>query len=369
MQTNVTQTRGKRRTGAWLAGELFIAGASFVVFNACEPPPGCPSGTGYAGDDLCIAAPEAGEGIQLHVGPSVYDAQSMAPFLQPPNTESVNCYFGKTPNDTEMYYFDQEIRMRPGTHHLIMTILNEDVPDGWAPCRDPFGFGGGRGGIPGSQTTVRSIPGTDQVAPENRGLMRVLPPRAQVQYQLHYYNFSNQPIMREVWVNLYKKPPSEATTPIRGVSLIGGLDLAVPPHSRGVYKYGCAVNGTGRIYDLFGHYHAHTERFSIYRVRSGQRLHVYDSFDWYHPANLTYDSVNVNQLPDRTTRAPGGYSGILDVVPGDRFEWECEINNTTDGTLRFANEALTAEMCITFGSFVPSSPTGAGLSCIGGRMQ
>lgn len=368
MFSKTEHTHGPRRAARLLKRELLIVAASFTLFNACEPPEGCPTGTGYAGDDLCIAAPEPGQGIQLHVGPSAYDAQSVAPFLQRPQTETVECYFGKSPNTEEMYYFDQEIRMRPGTHHLIMTVLNTDVPDGWGPCRD-IGIGTGSPGIPGSQTSVRSIPGTSEVAPENTLLARVLPPRAQIQYQLHYYNFSNEPILREVWVNLYKKDTSQGTQPIKGIGLIGGLDLAVPPLSRGVYRYGCAVSGTGRVYDLFGHYHAHTERFSIWRVRNGQALHVYDSFDFIHPANLTYDSVNQNFTPDRVNKWPGGYSGILDVQPGDRFEWECEINNTTNGILRFANEAYTAEMCITFGSFVPSSPTGGGLSCIGGRMR
>ncbi len=363
MVAKTESIQGRRRAARWVTRELFIVAASFTLFNACDPPNGCPKGTGYARDELCIAAPEAGKGIQLHVGPSVYDAEHVAPFLQPPNTENVQCYFGKSPNTEQMYYFDQEIRMRPGTHHLIMTILNEDVPDGWGRCRDIFGGGSGQG-IPGSQTSVRSIPGTEQVAPENAGLMRVLPPRAQIQYQLHYYNFTPQPILREVWVNLYKKEPSQATQPLKGVSMIGGLDLAVAPHSRDTYRYGCTVNGTGRVYDLFGHYHAHTERFSIWRIRNGQSLHVYDSFDWYHPANLTYDTVNQNPVPNRELRYPGGYSGTLDVQPGDRFEWECEINNTSDQTLRFANEALTAEMCITFGSFVPSTPTGSGIGCL-----
>jgi hypothetical protein len=32
------------------------------------------------------------------------------------------------------------------------------------------------------------------------------------------------------------------------------------------------------------------------------------------------------------------------------MEFECEVVNDLDITLRFANEALTAEMCILFGS-------------------
>jgi hypothetical protein len=42
----------------------------------------------------------------------------------------------------------------------------------------------------------------------------------------------------------------------------------------------------------------------------------------------------------------GGWSGILDVQPGDQFQWECHVVNQTDGTLRFTNNTYTGEMCI-----------------------
>lgn len=369
-----------RRTAAIYTGLLI--GLAFPLFAACGPPPIggtggtggapavlCPTNSGYNGDELCIPPPAPEKGIQLHVGPAIYDAAHIAPFLQQSNTESVACYFGKTPNTETMYYFNEQVRMRPGTHHLIMNVIAQDVPDGWGPCLDLFGAGAlGAGGIPGAQTASRDIPDTDQLAPENKGIARILPPKAQVQYQLHYYNFSPNPILREIWVNLYSMDPSEATQPIYTIGLIGGLDLAVPPQSHQTWAYGCNVLSSGRIYDLLGHYHAHTERFSIWRVRNGQQLSVYDSFDWYHPANFTYDSVHQNPVADRQNRIPGGYSGILDVQAGDRFEWECEINNTTSQTLHFANEAQTAEMCITFGSFVPSTKDGAGLACLAERI-
>lgn len=327
--------------------------------------PSCPTNSGYEGDDVCIPPPAPGEGIQLHVGPRTYDAAAVAPFLLAPNTENVSCYFSKTSNTAQMYYFREQIRMRPHTHHLIMTIISQDHPDGWGPCIDIFG-GGATGSIMGSQTPIRDIPDTPQTAPENVGLARVLPPHAQVQYQLHYYNFTPSPILREVWVNLYSMDPSEATQPITSAGMIGGLDLAVPPNSQQVARYGCSTNATGRIYDIFGHYHAHTERFTMWRVRGTERLNVYESFDWVHPANFTYDSVNQNPVADRVNKIAGAYSGDLDVLPGDRFEWECAINNTSSQTLRFANEVNTGEMCIAFGSFVPEGSS-SGLGCLGSR--
>jgi hypothetical protein len=45
--------------------------------------------------------------------------------------------------------------------------------------------------------------------------------------------------------------------------------------------------------------------------------------------------------------------------PGDTLEWECDVNNTSDAPLRFANEAYTAEMCLLAGAYI--YPTGGHL--------
>jgi hypothetical protein len=320
----------------------------------------CDLNSGYEGDDMCLPPPEPGKGIQLHVGPKAYDAASVAPFLLGPGQEKVECYYQRSSNTAPMYYFNQKIRLRPHTHHLIMTIMNQDIPEGWGPCQ---GIGGN--GPMGSQTAVRDIPDTADIAPENKGLARTLPANALIQHQLHYYNFGETPILREAWVNLYSMEESEATQRASTMFMIGGLDLAVPPGAKQIAKYTCTASSAGRIYDIFGHYHAHTVRFSVERVRQNERLKVYDSFDWMHPANYTYDSVHKNPVADRERRVDGAYSGILDVQPQDVFEWECEIHNTSQQVLRFANEVQTGEMCINFGSFVPTATTGrGGLGCI-----
>jgi len=40
--------------------------------------------------------------------------------------------------------------------------------------------------------------------------------------------------------------------------------------------------------------------------------------------------------------------------PGERVEWECEVDNTTNAALRFENAVYTAEMCNLFGTYAPS---------------
>jgi hypothetical protein len=219
-------------------------------------------------------------------------------------------------------------------------------------------------GIPGSQTQVRDIPGVE-IAPENANLGRTLPPNALVQFQLHYYHTQRQdaaPKLREAWVNLFYKDPAEVTGTIRGVSLIGGISMNVQPHTRQTLSYSCDVAGDARIFDLFGHFHAHTERFSAWRRRGEERELIYESYNWGEPANLVYDSVNQNPSPDATKRQDGGWTGQLHVQAGDKLEWECDINNTLDTPIRFANEAQTAEMCILFGGYVADAS--AGLTCL-----
>jgi hypothetical protein len=52
--------------------------------------------------------------------------------------------------------------------------------------------------------------------------------------------------------------------------------------------------------------------------------------------------------------------------PGDSLRWTCDVDNTTDQALYFANEAYTAEMCLLAGAYVSDT---AGLfagGCAGG---
>jgi hypothetical protein len=55
-------------------------------------------------------------------------------------------------------------------------------------------------------------------------------------------------------------------------------------------------------------------------------------------------------MPDK--RIDGAASGIVSYKSGDELRIQCDVNNTTDQPLRFANELYTGEMCILFGSSV-----------------
>jgi hypothetical protein len=140
---------------------------------------------------------------------------------------------------------------------------------------------------------------------------------------------------------------------------MGGLAMAISPGAHEVLgPYSCAVPAGGRILTLYGHYHANTTRFSAWRVRGGQRELILEDYDWHDPLALEYSSLVENLPPNPTTLVGGGWNGPLELQPGDRLEFECDVTNQTDGVLRFTNEAVSGEMCILVGDLI-----GDGISC------
>jgi len=130
--------------------------------------------------------------------------------------------------------------------------------------------------------------------------------------------------------------------------------MAVQPHTTEIIKGQAVAPQNLRAHLLFGHYHSHTVRFSAWAVRGSQRDLVYESYDYHEPPNMRYNSLVKNPIPDPVALTPGGYSGILELNAGDRFEWECEIVNNDDFVLHFQNQVLTAEMCNLFGFYSPT---------------
>src|SRR6185369_11501587 len=108
-----------------------------------------------------------------------------------------------------------------------------------------------------------------------------------------------------------------------------------------------------RILSYFGHRHVSTDRFGIWVERaSGETISAYESFDWQDMPVYQYDSISHNPMPDVDAKHDGGHSGLLELNAGDQVHFVCDITNRQEQTLRFANELLSGEMCIVFGSGV-----------------
>lgn len=322
--------------------------ASASVPCSDDPDP-CGLHSGYEGDEYCVLPPPEGEGIQIHFGPKSYtDPAEIAKYALQPG-EEFNAYgIAHVPTTEDHFYNYVQIRMRPGSHHLINTVIDGTaLPEGFGPAGSGC-QGTSVSGFPGTQNLVREMPPGGKQAPENVGLGSMLRGNSSLCLNHHAYNFNDQVQLREVWINVWFVPESEVTQRTSPVVITAGPFQPIEPHSQKVLTATATVGGTGRITNLFGHRHAWTDRFAVWH---NDDL-VYDSWDWQESAVFDYDSITTNPAPNPPAKSDGAVSGILNVVPNDTVKIECDINNTSDNTLTFRNELLTGEMCILFGSAV-----------------
>jgi hypothetical protein len=309
---------------------------------------GCPSHSGFPGDELCLPAPAPDQGFQLHYGPTDYaDPANVAPYLLSPGKETVDCDYMKTPNAKDAYVSGYRIHMRRGSHHLLANLNPAPQADGLAGCQSNDMS---PGPLAGSQTPV--VDELIDPAPENEGLAVRIPANSQAVVNLHFINTGAMPVMREAWLNYLYIDPARVKG-IRGnIFLVGGLGFHIEPGTSSTYKYSCSPDRPVRILSLAAHMHAHGTRLSAWKVSNDKTSLVYESFDWAEPALLKYDSTHANAASDRGLRIPGGASGTLRIEPGESLQWECAVDNTSNRPLTFQNEVYTGEMCILAGTDV-----------------
>jgi len=289
-----------------------------------DPASSCGLKTGYPGDELCLEPPAPGTGLQLHFGPTRYDDPAeLAAYVIQPGEESLDCLYVNTPNDEDVFYAEFHIRRRPGSHHLIVSELVQDMPDGRRSC----GFGEDTVGLVGGTTVSRDWPDPNLPVPENEGLASRLHAHAQVAMQVHFFNTGNTPLLKETWMNLIYKDPATVTTEQTTLGHYAGMAMNVAPGTTALIHGSATASQDMRIVDLYSHYHMHTQRLSAWKVTPTERTLVYQSHDWAEPGVLPYDSVHQNSPPDPATRTTGGYSGLLELHAGDKLEFECEIQN------------------------------------------
>ena len=313
--------------------------------------------TNYPGDDFCILPPDPKNGTQVHMGPASYDNPDPS-FIMQPGQEITDWYYTKAPNSEEHMFYRVNIRMRAGSHHMINRLLDDPQDDGFQPIGDlSFGNGPGSRSFQGAQRPDVDIPqGTMDIPPENQGLGAKLLKNQQFSLNLHHFNFSDHPVLREVWINVWYIDPSQVKATIESIAAFGNpLDVTIAPGEKANLEYACDITEASRIITLNGHRHAHTTRFGVWMVRGGQKIPLYDSFHYDDMPTFQYDSISKNPTADATTAVDGAFTGILNVMPGDSLHFECDINNDSANTLRFANEVETGEMCILFGSRVGPS--------------
>jgi len=326
--------------------------------------------SGFSGDEFCVLPPPADKGTQVHVGPNDY-VNVPAQFLMGPGEEKVEYFYVDAGTTEDHYYYRTNLRMRAGSHHMIIRVQSDDHVDGWSAEQDLLGtlradtatnrsFGG-------AQRPDEDRPaGTLAVPPENADMGELLQKGQQFGFNLHHFNLTQKPILREAWVNVWYKPQAEIKRQIQGISIIGNpSDLSIPAGEHRVLHYQCPVKGQVRIITLNGHRHASTSRFGVWVARAdGTSQSVYESFDYNDMPTYQFDSLSKNPVPNVDMKHDGASTGLLELNAGDTMHFVCDVTNKLDQPLKFANEVETGEMCILFGT-----RTGASLCGLVTRVQ
>jgi hypothetical protein len=300
----------------------------------------CGVDSGWPGDEFCILPPPPDMGFQVHVGPSNY-ANPEPQYVLQPGQETDEHFPAVSGNDKDIFYYWRQYRMRAGSHHLILSTAGGG------------GFGVQRR-LGGSSIAAKDNPECGIIAPENEGVGMPLGPKTALDVNLHYFNVGGTgPVLQETWVNFWYRDPAVVKEQTKEMFSMGGLAMAIQPGEHTTLgRYSCPILTPGRVMTMYGHYHANTVRFSAWRVRGGASELILEDYDWHEPLALEYSSIVTNTPPDAAAKVPGGHNGPLDLQAGDALAWECEVNNTTSGVLRFTNEAVSGEMCILVGDTI-----------------
>ena len=317
--------------------------------------------TKYTGDDACILPPPEDLGTQIHVAPASMDSPGQ--FELAPNAEVSSYYFVNASNTQARNYYRANWRMRPGGHHMLISMLDQDQADGWQGFGDMGSEFGGRGkSFGGAQRPSVDRPqGTLEIPPENVGLGQQLGAKQQFCFNVHSINTTSAPILREVWLNIWYVEDKSVTKPINTFAATGSpADMSVPANTKVTHEYKCTVPGDTRLISMYGHYHAHGRRFGVWITKpSGEKVTAYESFNWEDIPVYQFDSISMNPMPNVGSQTDGAASGVLNLAKGDEIHFQCEINNDSTRALRFADEAITGEMCIMFGAYVGANPCAA----------
>jgi hypothetical protein len=186
-----------------------------------------------------------------------------------------------------------------------------------------------------------------------------------ITFNMHHFNATEAQILKEAWTNLWWESDARIEEHgILGLELLQTVTLSVAPNTVQDLHYSWRIDQPVRLVTAFGHRHAWTTNFSSWIENSDGKLDiVYQSFNWFDEPTYRYDSMAMNPVPAADKRDDGAKSGVLMLQPGQKLHFNCHIEFTDAraesegaprpaeiGTLRFANQAFTAEMCILFGS-------------------
>lgn len=255
-----------------------------LALAACQAPATAPApATNRLLEMAALAAPPAGEGVQISVGP----------FAVPPGAEVQNNFFMKLPVDQDVMVRRIDIVYPKGSHHLnLFKSDTKNVPD---HVEDTFSAM-----YPEYDMFANSQTGDlHWELPE--GVAMRFKAKQQLLIQSHYVNTLTQATPGDqgsVKINFWFAKP-EAVKHTLGMLFAVNPSLSLPPHSTYVAQKAIslsdqAFNRDVKIVAMTGHMHSRGKSFEVNRwsgrdpnVRGEQ---LYKSDNWDEPPMKFYDT-------------------------------------------------------------------------------
>lgn len=331
-------------------------GCSERVVSRAKPctndPDPCRLNSGYEGDEYCLKPPKAGEGIQIHFGPTNYfDPNQTKLYELQPGDEFDDSMLANVPLPEDRFWYRVTAHARPTAHHWTSTgarrggketVYSEDTTCGGSALPEVNAFRDSRNRI--YDQPPQGIP-----APENEGLGYPIAADSSVCVTMHAYNFTDKPQLRELWVNLYFIDEADITQKAGTIRMTGGLRATLPPGQQQETTISGMFPGPGRILQLGGERHRWTPRLAAWL---NDDL-IYDSHDWLESVSFNFDSLTMNPPIDGTN--DGALSGIVEFQAGDTLKYTCFVNNQSDIPLTPRTSFADGEVCNLWGITVGAS--------------
>lgn len=301
-----------------------VLSAGFFSWNckSSTEPTVVPSAT-----DVTLAAPAAGEGLQVKVGP----------FTVPAGTEVQKNYYLKLPNTTDIWVNKVVFRFNAGSHHL--NIFKSDTANVADTVIDTFDA------IPFAQWDLVGSSQVDSLVWEMpNGCAFHLNAHQQMIFQTHYVNASTQATATGrglCLVNFYTLPAG--TTPANPVGAVFSQDKAIdlPPHTAATYlKVVKAFPNDANIVLMTGHFHSRGKSFIVTKWKNGATGDtIYKNNTWDEPP------VDIFSTP-------------LHIAKGDSLAYITSYENTTDKEIKFGGHVEIEEHSNLFTYYYPAPMNG-----------
>jgi hypothetical protein len=294
---------------------LLVAAFAFVgcTSDSADPPGG--DGSGSGSDEL----PAPAQGFQV-ITPTI-DLQ--------PGAEVTYCYYTRLPNTAMVGVKQWESKMTPGSHHMILYLTSSELQP--AGTLTTTGCGGGLG------VWTYSAQETNVTFAMPSGVGMVLPAGQPAFIQMHYLNATDKVVPVHVTLNATTYAANETYTPAAAfVTYNSNINIpAGAPSNPGLGSASgtCAVPSTAKFFTLSTHAHKQAVRTQIL---DGAKM-IFSSADWEHPGAAVYPADPFYSFS----------SGSL--------TYRCDYANPTGRVVQDGNSAVTDEMCMAVGYFVPAT--------------